>query len=216
MQQIQKHWLRIVTHIAALTPLALLVWDYATNRLGFNPIQEITQRTGEYALILLVLSLACTPLNSVFGLRQVLPLRRPLGLYAFLYVSLHFLTFVGLDYRLDLGLIWQEIAEKRYVLVGFSAFLLLIPLAITSTRGWMQRLGKHWKRLHRLVYVAALLAVLHYVWAVKSDIREPLLYGAAVGLLLALRHPRVRKAFSTFRTRQRTRRAPNLRRKSAG
>lgn len=203
MQQVKKYWLHILTHIGALTPLAILGGQYATGQLGFNPIQTLTQRTGEYALIFLVLSLVCTPLNTVFGLRQVLPLRRLLGLYAFLFVSLHFLTFVGLDYWFDLGLIWQEIAEKRYILVGFTAFLLLIPLAITSTRGWMQRLGKHWKRLHRLVYLIAPLAVLHFIWAVKSDIREPLLYGAAVVLLLSLRLPRVRKAFSTMRNRWR-------------
>lgn len=205
MQHIKHHWLRLLTHIAALTPLALLIWDYSQNQLTVNPIQEITLRTGKCALVLLVLSLACTPINKLFGYRQVLPLRRPLGLYAFLYVCLHFLTFVWLDYGLDLGLIWQELAEKRYVLAGFAAFLILLPLAITSTRGWMRRLGKDWKRLHRLVYVAALLAVLHYVWLVKSDIREPLLYGAVVVLLLVLRMPRVRKAIGRVRTRRKGR-----------
>jgi sulfoxide reductase heme-binding subunit YedZ len=124
----------------------------------------------------------------------VLKLRRPLGLYAFLYASLHGLTFVGLDYGFNLGLILREVLQKRFVQAGILAFLLLLPLAITSTRGWMRRLGKNWKQLHRLVYVAALVAVVHFVWLAKGDIREPLAYGAVVVLLLAVRLPFVRSA----------------------
>jgi sulfoxide reductase heme-binding subunit YedZ len=201
MQQLKKYWLLILMHVLALLPLALLVWDFFQQQLTVNPIQEITHRTGYYALLLLVLSLVCTPLNAIFGLRQVVPLRRWLGLYAFLYASLHFLTYIGLDYAFDLDLIWQELAEKRYVVAGFAAFVLLIPLAITSTRGWMRRLGKNWKRLHRLVYLAAILAVVHFVWLVKSDITEPLLFGAAVALLLLLRVPAVRKKLIALRYR---------------
>jgi methionine sulfoxide reductase heme-binding subunit len=208
MQSLKKHWLLLVTHVGALLPLALLVGGYFTNQLGVNPIQEITFRTGKFALVLLVLSLACTPVNTVFGFKRVLPLRRPLGLYAFLYVCLHLLTFVGLDYGFAPGLIRQEIVEKRYILVGFAAFLLLLPLAVTSTRGWMRRLGKNWKRLHRLVYAAALLAVLHYVWVVKSDIREPLIYGGVILLLLLLRLPQVRRGITTWRQRRRGRSRP--------
>ena len=125
----------------------------------------------------------------MLGIKQALPLRRPLGLYAFFYVCLHLLIFVGVDYGLDWQLIKEAIVEKRYVLVGFTAFLLLLPLAITSTKGWQRRLGKRWKKLHRLVYLAAPLAVIHFVWLVKADIREPLLYGAAVAALLLLRLP---------------------------
>ncbi len=200
--QLQRRWLLIITHVASVAVFIGLIWQYATGRLGFNPIQELTFRSGEYALILLVLCLACTPLNTVFGLRQVLPLRRWLGLYAFAFACLHLLTFVGLDYQFDLVAIGQEIIEKRYILVGLTAFLILLPLAITSTRGWMQRLGKQWKRLHRLVYVAALLAVLHYAWVVKADIRVPVLYGVVILLLLTLRLPRLRKLFSNLRNRQ--------------
>lgn len=193
-------WLRIAVHIGALIPLALLLWDGAHNHLTANPIQEITFRTGKTAIILLILSLLCTPLNILFGWKVVLPLRRPLGLYAFFYVCLHLLIFSVLDYGLDWGLIQQTIAEKRYVLVGFAAFLLLLPLALTSTKGWMRRLGKRWKQLHRLVYLAAFLAVVHFVWLVKSDIREPLLYGAALAVLLLLRLAPLRRAIARVRS----------------
>lgn len=208
MRSLAKNWPRGVTHILALLPLVLLIWDGTHDQLTANPIQEITARTGKTALITLVLSLACTPLNTLFGIRQVLPLRRPLGLYAFMYAGLHLLTFTVLDYGLDARLIWDTIAEKRYVLVGFSAFMLLLPLALTSTRWSMRRLGKRWKALHRLVYVAAPLAVLHFLWLVKADIREPLLYGALVAGLLALRVPGVRRRLSTIGGRAALRRRP--------
>jgi sulfoxide reductase heme-binding subunit YedZ len=120
-----------------------------------------------------------------------------------MYVALHFLTFIGLDYRLDLGLIREAIFEKRFAVVGFVAFLILVPLAVTSTKGWMRRLGKRWKVLHRGVYLAALLAVVHFVWLVKSDIREPLLYGAMVGGLLLMRVPALRRGVSRLRGRLR-------------
>jgi sulfoxide reductase heme-binding subunit YedZ len=208
MRLTQAHWLRILVHIACWVPLAVLFWDFFHNHLTANPIQEATFRTGKTALILLLLSLACTPLNTLFGFKWALPLRRPLGLYAFFYVCIHLLIFAAVDYGLDWELIKQAIVEKRYVLVGFSAFLLLLPLAITSTRGWQRRLGKRWKKLHMLVYLAAPLVIVHFVWLVKSDIREPLLYGAAVLGLLVLRAPAIRRALANVRYR----RAHNLRR----
>jgi sulfoxide reductase heme-binding subunit YedZ len=164
----------------------------------------ITTRTGKTALILLILSLACTPINIIFGFKQVMRVRRALGLYAFMYASLHFLTFVGLDYGFDLGLLGQGILDQRYVLVGFAAGLLLLPLAITSTQGWQKRLGKNWRRLHRLVYLAGVLAIVHFVWLAKDN-REPLRYGAVVALLLIVRIPGVRKAISHARYRLKTR-----------
>jgi sulfoxide reductase heme-binding subunit YedZ len=194
-------WLRIVVHIGALIPLALILWDAYRGQLTANPIQDITFRTGKTAISLLMLSLICTPLNTLLGLKFVVPARRPLGLYAFFYVCIHLLIFAVLDYGLDWGLIQETIAEKRYVLVGFSAFLLLLPLALTSTKGWMRRLGKNWKKLHRLVYVVAILAVIHFVWLVKADIREPLLYGALLAVLLLLRLPTVRRAITRLRQR---------------
>ena len=201
MATLRKNWLQWLVHLAALAPLVWLIWDYANQNLSINPIQDITSRTGKPAIILLVLSLACTPINTVFGLKRVIAFRKPLGLYAFLYVSLHLLTFGVLDYQLDWGLISEAVTEKRFVLVGFTAFLLLVPLAITSTKGWQKRLGKNWKQLHKLVYLIAPLAVLHYVWLVKADIRQPLLFGVAVALLLLLRVPPVRRAITTLRSR---------------
>ena len=201
MRLLRKHWLRIVTHIACWVPLALLIWDGLHNNLTANPIQDITHRTGKTALILLVLSLLCTPVNVLLGIKQALPLRRPLGLYAFFYICLHLFIFAVLDYGLDWQLIQEAIVEKRYVLVGFTAFLLLLPLAITSTKGWQRRMGKRWKRLHQLVYLAAPLAVIHFIWLVKADIREPLMYGAAVAALLLLRVPLIRRAITKLRYR---------------
>jgi len=207
VRKLSSRWLQLLTHVAALLPLALLAWDYAQNQLTVDPIREITLRTGRYALTLLILSLSCTPIHTVFGFKRVLRIRRSLGLYAFLYASLHLLTFVGLDYGFDLRLIGRAILEKRFLQVGFLAFLILLPLAATSTRGWMRRMGKRWKRLHRLVYLAALLAVLHFVLLVKAGVSRPLFYGAAVALLLVARIPGVRDALSDLRRRLRGREA---------
>lgn len=186
-------------HIAAWIPLALLVFNWFTNNLTFNPIQALELRTGKYALVLLILALACTPLNTVFGFRQAIKVRRALGLYAFMYASIHFLIFIGLDYQFDLILLQEAIFEKRYAFVGFAAGLILLALAVTSTRGWMKRLGRTWTRLHKLVYLAGILVIVHYVWLVKSDIRIPLLYGALVLTLLILRIPAVRHKASKLR-----------------
>lgn len=184
-------WLRPAAHAGALLPLAVLLVQAANNDLTANPIQFITLRTGKTALVLLVLSLAVTPAITLSGWYPIKPLRRIFGLYAFMYATLHFLTFVGLDYAFDPFLLREAIFEKRYALVGLAAFLLLIPLAITSTRGWIRRLGRRWVHLHRLVYVAALLAVVHYAWSVKADVRVPLVFGAMIVGLLLLRLPAV-------------------------
>ncbi len=185
-------WLRPAAHLGALLPLAVLLVQAATNDLTVNPIQFITLRTGKTALVLLILSLAVTPAIMLFRWYPVKPLRRIFGLYAFMYAALHFLIFVGLDYAFDPLLLREAIFEKRYALVGFAAFVLLIPLAVTSTRGWIKRLGRRWVQLHRLVYLAALLVIVHYVWLVKSDTRAPLAFGAVVALLLIIRLPAVR------------------------
>jgi len=203
---------QLLAHAGALFPLGWLIFDAVNQDLTANPIQDITLRTGKAALVLLVLSLAATPANTLLGFKPALKVRRALGLYAFLYISLHFLTFVGLDYVFDLSLIYEAVFEKRYALVGFTAGLLLLPLALTSTRASMKRLGKNWKRLHQLVYLAAPLAVIHYVWLVKSDIRQPLAFGAAVLLLLAARLPPVRRGVTLLRSRVQRRGLPDLRR----
>ncbi|MBM4458352.1 MAG: sulfoxide reductase heme-binding subunit YedZ [Chloroflexi bacterium] len=181
-----------VIHLASLAPLAATIWAGLHGDLTANPIQAIIQRAGRYALILLTASLACAPLSSIFELRVAIRWRRPLGLYAFMYAALHFGVFVAVDYGFDLVLLREAIFEKRFALVGFAAGLVLLALAITSTRGWARRLGRRWEQLHRLVYVAGLLAVIHYAWAVKADIRQPLAWGAVIVLLLILRLPPVR------------------------
>lgn len=199
---IRKHWLLLLTHIVSLGLLVWLISDWLTGNLGFNPIQAATFRSGKIALILLLLSLAITPLHTITGWRQVIPLRKWLGLYAFLFVCVHFYIFLALDYVLDPALIYEAVFEKPYALVGFLAFLILLPLAITSTKGMMRRLGKNWKRLHRLVYIAMLLGVLHYIWVQKSDIREPLIYGGILLVLMVLRIPQVRQSIIRHRQKR--------------
>ncbi len=186
-------WLQIIAHLGALAPLAVMIWDGMHDGLTVNPIQELTFRTGKTALVLLVLSLCCTPLNSIFGFHEAIKVRRPLGVYAFLYVLGHFSIFL-LDYNFDPGMLYEAIFEKRYALVGFGAFLILLPLAITSTKGWQRRMGKDWTRLHRWVYVAAVLVIVHFVWLVKADVRQPLEFGAGVLALLIVRIPVVKRA----------------------
>jgi sulfoxide reductase heme-binding subunit YedZ len=195
--------LQVAVHIAAWVPLAALAFDYMRVRLGANPIQVITLRTGKTALILLVLSLACTPLATL-GWRGAVRLRRPLGVYAFVYVALHFLTFIGLDYGFNLRFLRDGLIEKPFALIGLAAGTLLLPLALTSTRASMKRLGRNWRRLHALVYIVAPLVIVHYVWQVKADYRQPLLYGAIVALLFVLRLPPVRRTAARVATRLRS------------
>lgn len=197
------HWLQAVVHAGAWVPLAVLIVDFFTNNLTVNPIQAATQRTGNIAVILLVLSLACTPVNMLFRYSPVLKVRRALGLYGYMYAAIHFLIFSGLDYGFNLGLLLETIAEKRFIVVGFAAITLLTVLAATSFRWWMARLGKNWKRLHRLTYLANLLIVLHFAWAVKGDIFQlqgdilrPLLAGVIVAVLLMIRIPAIRRRLS--------------------
>jgi len=204
MKTLLTQWLRITVHVGALIPLAVLIWSYFNDQLTADPIRAILLRTGKTALILLMLSLACTPINTLLGFKQVLKVRRALGLYAFLYAAIHFLVFVGLDYGFDPDLLKQALLDRPYALVGFAAFLILLPLAITSTQGWMKRLGQVWKKLHQWVYLAALLVIVHFVWLVKADIREPLWYGVVVVLLLIFRIPRVRQVVSRIRHRSRS------------
>ena len=201
---LRKHWLWILANLGALFPLAWLIWDIGQGNLSVNPIDDITDRTGKAALVLLMLSLACTPVNILIGFSQALTIRKTLGLYAVLYASLHFLNFVGLDYGFNLNLIFGDaLLTKRFVVVGLSAFLILIPLAITSTKGWMRRLGRNWKRLHQLVYAAGVLAVIHFLWLVKAAERwEPIIFAVILTLLLAVRLPPVRKFLVGLRPRR--------------
>jgi sulfoxide reductase heme-binding subunit YedZ len=191
--------LQIAVHIGAWIPLAWLAVQYFNDALGVNPIQTATQRMGKTALVLLVLSLACTPLNALFNFKPAIKVRRPLGLYAFLYAAFHFALFIGVDYGFNLEFLWADIRSKAYVWVGFSAGLILLALAVTSFDWWKKQLKKNWKRLHRLVYLASLLVILHYAWAKKGnifqlqgDILQPLLFGLLVIVLLVVRIPEVK------------------------
>lgn len=194
MSSRRVNWLKGVVHGAALIPLIALGWKYWQGQLGPDPVGEAVRRSGRYALILLLLSLVPTALRLVTGYRGALRVRRALGLYSFMYASLHFLVFAGLDYGFEFDLILQAMFEGRRIPVGAAALALLIPLAITSTTGWIKRLGKNWRRLHRLVYLAAGLAVLHYVWTFKELRAAPIVAGAALLVLLVARIPPVARA----------------------
>lgn len=194
-----------LTHTGALVPLGVLLWEYFTNNLGADPVREILFHTGTTALVLLVMSLAVTPVTIIFGWKQVTPLRRPLGLYAFFYVCLHLLTFLWLDYAFDLAFIIDGIVEQKFVLVGFAAFLLLIPLAITSTKGWQRRLGKRWKKLHKLTYLIIILVLVHFVWLVKNVYIEPGIYAGIVALLFLVRWQPVKQKVLRWQRRIRNR-----------
>lgn len=202
-KKISLSWLQLIVYGLAVIPGLWLIWDGLNANLTINPIQALTQRTGKYALFFLLLSLACTPITTILGTKEVTKVRRPLGLTAFLYASTHFFLFIGIDYAFNPRLLSEAILEKPYALVGLAAFLILTVLAITSFRWWMKNLGKVWKRIHRFVYLAGVLVVIHYFWVAKGDffrlsgdILLPLLSAIILAMLFALRLPPVRKWFS--------------------
>lgn len=191
--------------VLCLLPAASLAWRGLHGDLTANPIEFITLRTGFWAITLLMVTLAVSPVRRLTGLNQLVRYRRLIGLFAFFYATLHFLTYVTLDRFFDFRDIGDDILKRPYITVGFAAFLLLVPLAVTSTRGWIRRLGRNWLRLHRLVYAAASLAVLHFYWkkSSKADISEPLLFAGILAVLLA-----VRLMLYWHRTRTSSRREP--------
>jgi sulfoxide reductase heme-binding subunit YedZ len=191
------YWFPILVHISCLLPIPVLLFDAWQGNLTADPIRGAILRTGKIALVLLVLSLACTPLNTIFGFSPALRIRRALGDYSFLYVCIHFAIFVGLDYAFDFQYIVNEII-KPYALVGLIAGILLIPLAITSFPPWPKRLGKNWKRLHSGVYGIDFLAALHYILVVKQGVIEPYLWMIFIIFLLVLRLPPIRHFLSGF------------------
>jgi sulfoxide reductase heme-binding subunit YedZ len=208
MKKLKYTPLQIAVHIGAWIPLAWLIWAYNAHRLTVNPIQNATQRTGRYALILLVLCLAVTPLNTVLGWRGVVRVKRALGMYSFMYALIHVLILSGVDYSFNFNYLWGDFSGKQYIWVGLAGFLILLLLASTGFHWAMKRLGKNWKRIHRLVYAAGVLVVLHYAWAKKGDIfrlqgdiRQPLIYGLLVILLLGLRVPPVARGIKRLRGR---------------
>jgi len=200
--------LQIAIHIYAWSTLALIAFELLTGSFSINPIQELEQRTGRHAITLLVMSLLCTPLNTIFKFPELLKRRRTLGLYTLMYATIHVLIFINLDYGLAWSLIFRTVFEKPYIIVGATAFLLLIPLGITSFDVWKVRLGKNWKRLHKIVYLIAPLAILHYIWSKKGDILtfsgdivRPAIYGLILAIFLLLRLPPIKRYIASLRTR---------------
>jgi sulfoxide reductase heme-binding subunit YedZ len=168
--------------------LARLGWKAYMGLLGANPIEVITHSTGDWTLLFLLITLAVTPLRRLSGQPWLIRYRRMFGLFAFFYVTLHFLTYIWLDKFFNVQDMVADIAKRKFITVGFTGFVLLIPLALTSTSGWIRRLGgKRWQALHRLIYAAAICGVIHYLWLVKADIRKPLQYGTVLAVLLGYR-----------------------------
>jgi len=181
-------WFKPVIFLACLVPLAYLAWKAYNGLLGANPIEVITRSTGDWIIRFLLITLSITPLRKLTGQLWLVRYRRMFGLFAFFYGILHFLTYIWLDKFFDLHEMLADVAKRRFITVGFTGFVLLIPLAITSTAGWIRRLGgRRWNLLHRLIYVSALAGVIHYLWLVKADIRKPLQYAFVLSLLLGYR-----------------------------
>jgi sulfoxide reductase heme-binding subunit YedZ len=201
--------LQVLVHLGGWIPLAQIVYDYFSRHLTANPIQAIEQRTGLQALTFLLLSLACTPLGSIFGWKQLIQRRKALGNYAFIYAAIHLATFFGLDYGFNFRAILRDVATKWYIIIGLLAFLLLLPLALTSFKVAMRRLGQNWKRLHRLVYIISPLVAFHFLLVAKGsltrlqgNILQPVLYASITIILLLLRIPVVKNTLIGLRTRQ--------------
>ena len=185
---LNSKWTKLAVFLVCLVPLANLIWRAVHGDLTANPIEFITHRTGDWTLRFVILTLAVTPLRKIPHAGQLIRFRRMLGLFAFFYGCLHFGTWIGLDKFFDWAEMWKDVQKRRFITVGFTGFVLLIPLAITSTAGWIRRLGgRRWQLLHRAIYLTAVAGVIHYYWLVKSDVRKPLQYAWLVGILLAWR-----------------------------
>jgi sulfoxide reductase heme-binding subunit YedZ len=178
---------KIGVFLSCLIPAALLVWRAVADDLGANPIEAVTLSTGRWTLRFLLITLAITPLRRVTGWNRLITFRRMLGLFAFFYASLHFATYIVVDQFFDWETIVEDITKRPFIMAGFAALVLLVPLALTSTKGWIRRLGRRWQTIHRLVYVASAMGVVHFIWKVKSDLRDPLWYASILGLLLGFR-----------------------------
>jgi len=185
--KINPKYLKKIVFILSLIPIFFIIYQIITDQLGPEPIKEITHHTGKWTLYFIVITLAMTPLKKITKLNIWINYRRMFGLFIFFYASVHLMTYVGLDYRFDLTSIGDDITKKKYIFIGFSAWLLLIPLALTSNK-WMMKFLKHkWKKLHRLIYLISLFGAIHYLWLVKRDLTEPLIFLTIILILLAFR-----------------------------
>ena len=182
-----KKYFKPLVFVLSTIPFIIIAYKIFLNKLGPEPIKEITHHTGEWTLLFLIFTLAMSPLKLITNMSIWISARRMLGLFAFFYASLHMLTYMGLDYRFDMNEISKDILTKKFIFVGFAAWLLLVPLAITSSKKMMNILKQYWKKLHRLIYLIALLGVTHFIWLVKKDITEPLIYLLIIIFLLAFR-----------------------------
>jgi sulfoxide reductase heme-binding subunit YedZ len=181
-------WSKVAIFLLCLSPLGFFAYRALHEGLTANPVEFIQHFTGDWTLRFLLITLAITPLRKLLNLPELIRFRRMLGLFAFFYACLHFLTYLGPDQSFDVAAMLKDVTKRRYIAVGFAAFLLLIPLAITSTQRWIRRLGgKRWQELHRSIYAIAILGVVHYYWLVKSDVRKPLFYAAILAALLLWR-----------------------------
>jgi sulfoxide reductase heme-binding subunit YedZ len=185
--QINQKYLKVVVFTLSLVPIFYIIYQILNNQLGPEPIKDITHHTGKWTLYFIVITLAMTPLKKITKLNIWINYRRMFGLFIFFYASVHLMTYVGLDYRFDLASIGDDIIKKKYIFIGFSAWLLLIPLAITSNKRMMKILKNKWKKLHRLIYLISLCGAIHYLWLVKRDLTEPLIFLIVILILLALR-----------------------------
>ena len=186
----KRNWiaLKTVAWLLCLTPAFSLTWKAFHDGLGANPVEYITHATGNWTLRFILITLAITPVRKLIKQPQLVRFRRMLGLFAFFYGCLHFTTWFWLDKSLDLGEMWKDVLKRPFITMGFLGFAAMIPLAITSTVGWIRRLGgKNWQRLHRLIYVTGAAGVVHYYWLVKSDVRLPVMYGVILAIVLGLR-----------------------------
>ena len=182
-----KKYFKPIIFLLSSIPFIIIISKIFLNQLGPEPIKEITLHTGEWTLLFLVFTLSMTPLKRLTNLNIWISARRMLGLFAFFYASLHMLTYIGLDYQFDLSAISKDIFTKKFIFVGFTAWLLMVPLAITSSKKMMGILKKNWKKLHRLIYLISILGVIHFLWLVKKDLTEPLIYLLIIIILLILR-----------------------------
>ena len=185
--QINKKYLKIVIFTLSLVPIFFIIYQIITNQLGPEPIKDITHHTGKWTLYFIVITLAMTPLKMVTHLNIWINYRRMFGLFIFFYASVHLMTYVGLDYRFDITSIGDDIIKKKFIFIGFSAWLLLIPLALTSNKRMITILKGKWKKIHRLIYLISLFGAIHYLWLVKRDLTEPLIFLAVILILLSFR-----------------------------
>jgi len=178
---------KVLVFISCLTPLVWLLTRTLTGRLGINPVEDLELTTGIWSLRFLVITLAVTPVRRITGWNRVIQYRRMFGLFTFFYVCVHFAIYIGIDQFFAFGAILKDVAKRPFITMGFTAFVLMIPLALTSTKGWIRRLGRRWQVLHRLIYISAVCAAIHYLWKVKVMIGSPVYYAFVIALLLGFR-----------------------------